>query len=91
MAERQEVIADVVEDEAETPDSAHLGDLARAVAARTERRVERPVQIDDTNVIEVVARPRQIERAISNLVDNAVKYSRSGATIDIDIEGRGAR
>ena len=63
-----------------------LGDLARVVAARTLRRSERPVTVDDVAAIEVVGRPRQLERAISNLVDNAVKYSDPATPIDITVE-----
>src|SRR6185437_15010683 len=36
--------------------------------------------------IEVIGRPRQLERAISNLVDNAAKYSEPGAPIDIVVD-----
>ena len=35
----------------------------------------------------LVARPRQLERAISNLVDNAVKYSAADAPVDIVVDG----
>ena len=69
----------------EPDDEVRLGDLARAVAARAERRTERVVTVDDPTNSDVVGRPRQLERAISNLVDNAVKYSQPGTPIEIFI------
>jgi two-component system sensor histidine kinase MprB len=72
---------------AEAEERTHLGDLARAVAARTQRRTGRFVSVEETEIVEVVARPRQIERAISNLVDNAVKYSPTDAPIEITVAG----
>jgi two-component system sensor histidine kinase MprB len=70
---------------AEPEEAVRLGDLSRAVAARMQRRAERLVTVDDTTAVEIVGRPRQLERAISNLVDNAVKYSDPGTPIDITI------
>ncbi len=72
---------------AEPDERVRLGDLARTVAARTQRRAERPVTVDDTAATDVVGRPRQLERAISNLVDNAVKYSEPGTPIEIIVNG----
>jgi two-component system, OmpR family, sensor histidine kinase MprB len=72
---------------AEPQEEVRLGDLSRAVAARTQRRAERDVTVDDATAIEVVGRPRQLERAIGNLVDNAVKYSEPDTPIDITIDG----
>jgi two-component system sensor histidine kinase MprB len=105
LAERREVIGDVLEDvdelsallgelvelasdlsTAEAEEPIHLGDLARAVAARTQRRTDRVVAVLNGDDMEVVGRPRQLERAISNLVDNAVKYSPSSTPIEIVID-----
>jgi two-component system sensor histidine kinase MprB len=72
---------------AEPEETFHLGELARAVAARTHRRAGRIVTVDDANAAQVRARPRQIERAISNLVDNAVKYSPAQTPIEIAVCG----
>jgi two-component system sensor histidine kinase MprB len=72
---------------AEPEETVLLGDLARAVAARTQRRAGRLVTVEDRDVVEMRVRPRQIERAISNLVDNAVKYSGDGAPIEIVVSG----
>ncbi len=72
---------------AEPVEPVRLGDLARTVAARTERRTERVVTVDDTAPAEVVGRPPQLERAINNLVDNAVKYSDRGTPIDVVVDG----
>jgi len=106
LAERREVVADVLADvdelsvlltelvdlasdlaAAEPEETVYLGDLARAVALRTQRRVGRTVTVEDTESVAVAARPRQIERAIANLVDNAVKYSPAGTPIDIAVSG----
>jgi two-component system, OmpR family, sensor histidine kinase MprB len=61
-----------------------LGDLARAVAERAERRFGRSVTVtaDDSTVR--AAYPA-LERAVSNLVDNAAKFDRSGAPIEIEV------
>ena len=72
---------------AEPTEDVRLGDLARAVAARSQRRAERVVIVDDAAATSVAGRPRQLERAISNLVDNAVKYSAAGTPIDIVVDG----
>lgn len=104
-AERQEVVADVLEDidelsallgelvelasdlsAAEPEEGVRLGDLARAVAARAERRVGRAVTVMDATAADVVGRPRQLERAISNLVDNAVKYSGASSPVEVVVD-----
>jgi two-component system sensor histidine kinase MprB len=72
---------------AEPKEPLRLGDLARAVASRTQRRTDRIVTVDDTAGVEIVGRPRQLERAISNLVDNAVKYSEPATPVDIVVDG----
>jgi two-component system sensor histidine kinase MprB len=85
LGELVELASDLAAAEPEEP--VRLGDLARAVAARTQRRTDREVTVDDTAAVEVVGRPRQLERAISNLVDNAVKYSAPATPIDIVVNG----
>jgi two-component system sensor histidine kinase MprB len=70
---------------AEVEEPVHLGDLARAVAARTQRRNGRAVTVEDAGALEVVGRPRQLERAIANLVENAVKYSGTNTPIEVEI------
>lgn len=64
-----------------------LGDLARTVAGRNLRRAERVVTVEDAAAVPMVGRPRQLERAISNLVDNSVKYSAPDTAIDITVDG----
>ncbi len=72
---------------AEPAEPLRLGDLARTVAARTQRRSDRTVDVVDEASTEIVGRPRQLERAISNLVDNAVKYSDGANPIEIVVDG----
>jgi two-component system sensor histidine kinase MprB len=104
--ERQEVIADVLEDvdelstllaelvelasdlgNAEPEEPVDLADLAASVAARTGRRSERVVTVERTGASnEVTGRARQLERAISNLVDNAVKYSPPDAGVQVAVD-----
>jgi two-component system sensor histidine kinase MprB len=61
-----------------------LGPLAERAAERTRRRTGREVQVDaDASV--VLGRPLALERAISNLLDNAAKFDSSGEPISVDI------
>jgi two-component system sensor histidine kinase MprB len=61
-----------------------LGDVTRELAARYERRSGRPVRVeaDDSPVVgQLVA----VQRAISNLLDNARKFDPSGGVIDVRV------
>jgi signal transduction histidine kinase len=63
-----------------------LGALASMVAGRARRRHARVVTVvDDGSVVEAPA--PALERAVSNLVDNAAKFDPSGDRIDIEIAG----
>lgn len=64
------------------PEQIELGPLAVAVAARAERRHGRPVTVTaDESVVE--APPPALERAISNLIDNAAKFDPTGGPIEV--------
>jgi two-component system sensor histidine kinase MprB len=64
------------------PERIELGLLAAAVAARAERRHGRPVTVTaDDSVVE--APPPALERAISNLIDNAAKFDPGDGPIDV--------
>jgi len=66
-----------------------LGPLIERVAERARRRTARDIEVavDDSVVI---GRPQALERAITNLVDNAAKFSAdTGGSIEISlVEGR---
>lgn len=63
-----------------------LSDIARSVATRTQRRSGREVSVEERTGRDVVGRPRQLERAVGNLVDNAIKYSEVGTPVEIVVE-----
>jgi two-component system sensor histidine kinase MprB len=107
VAERHEVVTDVLEDIDElssllgelvelasdvgAPDDADepvlLVDIARTVATRTQRRTHRDITVTEVAVGDVVGSPRRLERALSNLVDNAVKYSPPGTAVEVVVDG----
>jgi two-component system sensor histidine kinase MprB len=61
-----------------------LGPLAERAAGRTRRRTGREVLVDaDASV--VLGRPLALERAISNLLDNAAKFDPGGGPIAIEV------
>jgi two-component system sensor histidine kinase MprB len=61
-----------------------LGPLVEQAAARTRRRTGREVLVD-ADVSVVLGRPLALERAISNLLDNAAKFDPSGGPISIEV------
>jgi two-component system sensor histidine kinase MprB len=63
-----------------------LADLATAVADRVRRRSGRVITLVVESEGLAVARPVMIERAIANLVDNAVKYSQATSPIEVRVE-----
>jgi len=54
-----------------------LRDIAERVAERTRRRTGRTVTVDADDAV-VAVRPAAVERAVGNLVENAVKFSDEG-------------
>jgi two-component system sensor histidine kinase MprB len=71
-------------DEATRP--VELVELAERVAARARRRTGRVVTVDaDGSVVE--GRAGALERAITNLVDNATKFDESDAPIEVVVAG----
>lgn len=72
---------------AEDSEPVRLGDLARTVAARVQRRTHREVAVVDVDPLTIEARPRQMERAVSNLIDNAVKYSGATSAVEVVVDG----
>ena len=67
------------------PTRVELGHLARTVAERAERRHGRPVVVTaDQSAVE--APLPAVERAMSNLVDNAAKFDPSGGPIEVVVD-----
>jgi two-component system sensor histidine kinase MprB len=67
------------------PTRVELGVLARTVAERAERRHGRVVVVTaDQSAVE--APLPAVERAVSNLVDNAAKFDQSGGPIEVVVE-----
>lgn len=61
-------------------------DVAEAVATRATRRTGRAVTVQSTSPVAVSVRPSQFDRAISNLVDNALKFSPEDTGVEIIID-----
>jgi two-component system, OmpR family, sensor histidine kinase MprB len=71
----------------EAPQTVELADLAGDVVTRARRRSGREIEVSSSGATTVVVRPQMIERAIANLVDNALKYSPDAASVDVVIDG----
>jgi two-component system sensor histidine kinase MprB len=64
-----------------------LGELVDRVAARQQRRTGRTVTVTKDGPSVVDGRVTLLERAVSNLVDNALKFSPSETTVEIVARG----
>jgi two-component system sensor histidine kinase MprB len=64
--------------------SANLGDVAEGVVERARRRTGRPIHLD-ADKSPATVRIGQVERAITNLLDNADKWSPPGVPIEVAV------
>jgi two-component system sensor histidine kinase MprB len=80
-----EVATDRRGDEPEAP--VDLGALVARVAARAEQRSGRPVEVHLLDAATVTGRPLGLERAVGNLIENALKFDTSGGPIQVTCEG----
>jgi len=83
MNELVELVTDRSSDEPVV--AVDLADLAASVVARTRRRSGRTIELVLDGDGTVPARPHMTERAIANLVDNAVKYSPASTPIEVRV------
>ena len=65
--------------------------LSRDVAQRARRRSGRTIEVIDGGGNAIDGFSNQLLRAISNLVDNAIKYSPAGSAIEITVDGGSVR
>lgn len=72
----------------EPPTTVDLGALAGDVAERFARRSGRAVSVQATGESSVVARASMLDRAVSNLVDNALKFSPADRPVEIMVTHR---
>jgi two-component system sensor histidine kinase MprB len=74
---------------AEQPTLVDLREIADEIATRARRRTTGDITVSSIGNTQVTARLHQLERAIGNLVDNAIKFSPSGSDVAIIInDGR---
>lgn len=72
----------------ENPVEVDLAEIAAEVVTRAQRRTSAPVTLQVGDDLHVTARPSQLERAISNLVDNAIKFSGGAGPVEVHVGGR---
>jgi two-component system sensor histidine kinase MprB len=84
VSELVELAAEPMADEADV-ELVHLGELAERIAEKYRRRTSRIIDVTSDNSI-VSGRPAQLERAVSNLLDNATKWSPPGAPVDLVVD-----
>ncbi|HEY8217238.1 MAG TPA: HAMP domain-containing sensor histidine kinase [Acidimicrobiia bacterium] len=64
-----------------------LGELTREVVERAARRYGRTITLDEDEPGVVRVAPSLLERAVSNLLDNAAKFSPRDTPIDVTVDG----
>ena len=69
----------------EAPQTVDLADLAGDVVMRARRRSGRDIDVSSSGATTVLVRPQMIERAIGNMVDNALKYSTDADAVEVVI------
>ena len=67
-----------------------LVELAHRVAARFRPAAGRAISVSAAGSVSVPGDPIRLDRALSNLVDNAIRHGAGDVTIDVGATGRGA-
>lgn len=80
-----EVATDRRGDEPEVP--VDVGALVERVAARAAQRTGRPVVVHRIADLVLDVRPMALERAVGNLVENALKFDTTGGPVEVTCEG----
>jgi two-component system sensor histidine kinase MprB len=65
----------------------NLREACDDIATRASRRTGRTVSVSSTNPASVLVRPAQFDRAVGNLVDNALKFCPTPDNVEINIVG----
>ena len=73
--------------EQEAPQRLELAALANSVAERVGRRRSREIRVAVERPGTVDAPPSALDRAVTNLVDNACKFDATGGPIDVQVVG----
>jgi two-component system sensor histidine kinase MprB len=71
----------------EEPEEINLREACDDIATRASRRTGRTVSVSSTNPASVQVRPSQFDRAVGNLVDNALKFCPTPDNVEINIVG----
>ena len=85
VAELVELATDARADEPAQP--VDLGELASRVVDRYRRRTGRTITLTLHEPVVREVRANAIDRAVSNLLDNAAKFSPPATTIEVDVTG----
>jgi two-component system, OmpR family, sensor histidine kinase MprB len=85
VSEMVELATDVRSEEPVEPVA--LGELAVDVAARFRRRSGTDIRVDVDEAGVIDGRRAMLDRAVANLVDNALKFSSPGAAVDVTVHG----
>jgi two-component system sensor histidine kinase MprB len=91
LEELSDLVAELVElatdTRAEEPiDRVDLGELTEQVVARYERRSGRSITLELREPAEIEARTNMVDRAVSNLIDNALKFSPADTAIHVVVD-----
>lgn len=71
----------------ETTSAVRLDEAVQELVERAQRRSGRDVRLHVENAATVEVRPNQFDRAVSNLIDNALKFSPDPTAIDVFVRG----
>ena len=71
----------------EEPEEINLREACDDIATRASRRTGRTVSVTSTNPASIKVRPSQFDRAVGNLVDNALKFCPTPDNVEINIVG----